>query len=75
MEVYAAMIKGIDNNVGRIVETLKTNGQFENTVIIFRTTERQEALTTASARSTTDSATWSKTTSTTAWGISVTQIR
>ena len=35
MEVYAAMIKGIDNNVGRIVETLKANGQFENTVIIF----------------------------------------
>jgi len=35
MEVYAAMIKGIDNNVGRIVQTLKANGQFENTVIVF----------------------------------------
>jgi arylsulfatase len=35
MEVYAAMIRSLDNNVGRIVKQLKQNGQFDNSVIIF----------------------------------------
>jgi len=32
---YAAMVESIDDGVGRIVETLKQNGIFENTLIIF----------------------------------------
>ena len=35
MDVYAAMIDCVDQNVGRLIKTLKTNGQFENTVIMF----------------------------------------
>ena len=34
MEVYAAMVDRIDSNIGRIVEVLKKNGQFDNTVIM-----------------------------------------
>ncbi len=35
MEVYAAMIDCVDQNVGRLIKTLKANGQFEDTVIMF----------------------------------------
>lgn len=35
MEIYAAMVDRVDQNVGRVVEYLKANGQFENTVIVF----------------------------------------
>lgn len=35
METYAAMVDRLDWNVGRVVEDLKKNGEFENTVIIF----------------------------------------
>lgn len=35
MEVYAAMVDRIDQNVGRVVDHLKRTGQFDNTVIIF----------------------------------------
>ena len=35
MAVYAAQIDCIDQNVGRIVDALKENGYYENTVIIF----------------------------------------
>ncbi|MCC9602439.1 arylsulfatase [Stieleria sp. JC731] len=35
MEVYAAMIDSMDQGIGRIVESLKETGQFENTVICF----------------------------------------
>ncbi|MBV9842984.1 MAG: sulfatase-like hydrolase/transferase [Sphingomonadaceae bacterium] len=35
MEVYAAMVDRIDQNVGRIVEELKRTGRFDNTVIVF----------------------------------------
>ncbi|MDR1484673.1 MAG: arylsulfatase [Planctomycetaceae bacterium] len=35
MEVYAAMISEIDRGVGRIVNSLKATGQYENTVILF----------------------------------------
>jgi arylsulfatase A-like enzyme len=35
MEVYAAMIDNMDQGIGRIVETLKKNGQFDNTLILF----------------------------------------
>jgi arylsulfatase A-like enzyme len=35
MAVYAAMIDRMDQNIGRLIERLKANGQFENTLIVF----------------------------------------
>jgi len=35
MEVYCAMIDNMDRGIGRIVDQLKKNGQWENTVILF----------------------------------------
>ncbi len=35
MEVYAAMIDSMDQGIGRIVESLKNTGQFENTLICY----------------------------------------
>jgi arylsulfatase len=35
MEVYAAMVDRLDQNVGRVVEHLKSTGQFDNTIIVF----------------------------------------
>jgi arylsulfatase A-like enzyme len=35
MEIYAAMLDRVDQNVGRILAKLKAQGKFENTVILF----------------------------------------
>jgi arylsulfatase len=35
MEVYAAQIDRMDQGIGRILEALETNGQLENTLILF----------------------------------------
>jgi len=35
MEVYAAMVDSMDQGIGRIVKSLKENGQFNNTLILF----------------------------------------
>ena len=35
MEIYAAMIESMDHNIGRVVEHLKSTGQWENTVVLF----------------------------------------
>lgn len=35
MEVYAAMLDCMDQGIGRFVEALKKNGQYENTLILF----------------------------------------
>ena len=35
MEVYAAMIDQMDQGIGRIVDALKSSGQYDNTVIFF----------------------------------------
>lgn len=32
---YAAMVRSLDTNVGRLIEKLKETGEFENTIIIF----------------------------------------
>ena len=32
---YAGMIENLDENIGRVIETLKETGKYENTVIIF----------------------------------------
>ncbi len=35
MEVYAAMVDRMDEGIGKIVESLKTTGRFDNTLILF----------------------------------------
>ncbi len=35
MAVYAAMVDRMDQNIGRLINTLKANGQYQNTLIIF----------------------------------------
>lgn len=35
MELYAAMVSNLDGHVGRLVEYLKSNGLYDNTLIIF----------------------------------------
>jgi arylsulfatase len=35
MAVYAAMIDRMDQNIGRLIQTLKNNGQYDNTLILF----------------------------------------
>ena len=35
MEVYAAMIDCMDQGIGRLLQSLKTNGQLENTLILY----------------------------------------
>jgi arylsulfatase A-like enzyme len=35
MEIYAAMVDRVDQNIGRVVDYLKRTGQFDNTVIVF----------------------------------------
>lgn len=35
MEIYAAMVERMDANVGKLIEHLKSIGQYENTLIIF----------------------------------------
>jgi len=35
MAVYAGMVSGMDRNIGRLLDTVRTGGQFENTLIVF----------------------------------------
>ena len=35
MEIYAAMVDRLDQNVGRVIEELKRSGEYDNTVILF----------------------------------------
>lgn len=35
MEVYAAMVDRVDQDVGRVLDALKTSGQLDNTLILF----------------------------------------
>lgn len=35
MAVYAAMIDRMDQNIGKLIQTLKKNGQYDNTLIVF----------------------------------------
>lgn len=43
MEVYAAMVDRIDQNVGRVVGELKASGRLENTVVVFLSDNGPEA--------------------------------
>lgn len=44
MEIYAAMVANLDDNVGRIIEYLKSIDEFENTVIIFMSDNGAEGM-------------------------------
>jgi arylsulfatase len=35
MELYAAMVENLDHHVGRLIDFLKANGLFDNTLIVF----------------------------------------
>ncbi|PVM90504.1 arylsulfatase [Caulobacter radicis] len=35
MEIYAAMVDRMDQNIGKVVAALKASGQYDNTVIVF----------------------------------------
>jgi arylsulfatase A-like enzyme len=35
MEVYAAMVHNMDRNIGRLIQTLKDLGRYDNTLIVF----------------------------------------
>lgn len=43
MELYAAMVENMDANVGRLIDHLKSTGQFENTFIFFMSDNGAEA--------------------------------
>ena len=43
MEVYAAMVDRLDENVGRLVELLRKRGELENTVVVFLADNGAEA--------------------------------
>ncbi len=43
MEVYAAMVDRLDENVGRLVEFLRTRGELENTIVVFLADNGAEA--------------------------------
>ncbi|OHC98435.1 MAG: arylsulfatase [Sphingopyxis sp. RIFCSPHIGHO2_01_FULL_65_24] len=44
MEIYAAMVDRLDQNVGRVIEALRAAGELDNTVIIFLADNGAEAL-------------------------------
>jgi arylsulfatase len=44
MEIYAAMIDSIDQNVGKVLASLKAAGEYENTIIIFMSDNGAEGI-------------------------------
>lgn len=44
MEVYAAMVDRMDQNIGRVVELLTKRGELENTIILFMSDNGADAL-------------------------------
>nr|WP_256243527.1 arylsulfatase [Pseudomonas sp. MRSN 12121] len=50
MEVYAAMVDRLDQNVGRVVDELKRSGEFDNTVILFLSDNGAEGRDTGTTR-------------------------
>ena len=43
MAVYGGMVEAMDHNIGRLLQWLKDNGEFENTIIIFTSDNGAEA--------------------------------
>lgn len=44
MEIYAAMVDRLDQNVGRVVEALRASGELDDTIILFLADNGAEAL-------------------------------
>lgn len=44
MEIYAAMVDRLDQNVGRVIEALRASGELDNTVVVFLADNGAEAL-------------------------------
>lgn len=44
MEVYAAMVDRMDQNIGRVISTLRTSGQLDDTIIIFMSDNGPEGM-------------------------------
>lgn len=44
MEIYAAMVDRLDQNVGRVIAALRASGELDNTVIVFLADNGAEAL-------------------------------
>lgn len=44
MEIYAAMVDRLDQNVGRVIAALRASGELDNTIIIFLADNGAEAL-------------------------------
>lgn len=44
MEIYAAMIDSLDQNVGRVLDHLRETGEFDNTVIVFMSDNGAEGI-------------------------------
>jgi arylsulfatase A-like enzyme len=49
MEIYAAMVDRMDQNVGRVIAHLKATGQYDNTIILFTADNGAEGLDVANA--------------------------
>jgi arylsulfatase A-like enzyme len=44
MEIYAAMVDSLDQNVGRVLDQLRVSGEYDNTVIIFMSDNGAEGI-------------------------------
>jgi len=44
MEIYAAMVDSLDQNVGKVLKELRANGDFDNTVVIFMSDNGAEGI-------------------------------
>ena len=44
MEIYAAMVDSVDQNVGKVLDHLKATGEYENTIIIFMSDNGAEGI-------------------------------
>ena len=44
MEIYAAMVDSVDQNVGKVLDHLKATGQYDNTIIIFMSDNGAEGI-------------------------------
>ena len=44
MEIYAAMVDSIDQNVGRVLDHLRATGEYDNTVVIFMSDNGAEGI-------------------------------
>lgn len=44
MEIFAAMVQNMDRNIGRVIDYLKSTGEYDNTVVLFMSDNGAEGL-------------------------------